>query len=1017
MSPRVRERLRAVADRLPPGVRRGLVRGVRRAQAGRPQVSAVVLLTGPEGHARATLDAVRAQPEATLEILPVVMDQRLRPLADTAAEEDWRVRPAVVADHLADDWARARELGSAAARTPWLLFLSPRQLLLPGAVETLMAARGAAPTVVLGELEGSAAPWSRTPLLGRLLVPHELWARTVDDGEPDGQTAAVSLLAEGFSEAGSPTLRDDASSRARLFERVADPMPALTARVSADRSMLTDLEGDADLRSARAAGALARDLPRFLLAVERCDEAEWDLLRAHTAELAGAAGERDWLSTSVEDRTAAWLAAEDRREALTEFVAARRYAGGGFATSTKDGVVLAQLDGAPDDVPASVLRLDEAESALRAQVRRMRREDDDLVLEIFAGLRKVDQGGDFPEVAARLLGSGEPVDLPVEVHPDAAVTRWMGEPHQYHDYGVLTVRIPLRALSTGSWQVELDMQHSGVRRTGRVTELEGHGSAARTLSVGDRALRWVSGPEGVQLVVTDEQPPAPHGAVVRRFETAPGRLVLEVDAPAGATTALLAPGQTVPGTPDGSQCVFELTTDPWKLGPAPAPTGGYRLAVTADGTELPVTLADEVCDRLPYTEVDELHRKALWRGPHGGLVLRLDPPLADQEAGPWAQHQLQRSYRAVSEPLDSRLVYFQSFLGQSPTDHPAAIQAELHRVLGERGQPGVRMLWAVVDSSTRVPDGAEPVLLRSREWYDALARAAWVVTNIELDPWFTRREGQEVLETYHGYPSKAMGLAQWRARGLTPTHQQQMLRRTSGSWNNLLTPIPEMDRHYRETYEFAGRIISQGYPRQDALVAPGHEERRAATRERLGIAPHQKAVIYAPTWRDDLATNFRSAQAVLHLSVDRAARALGPDYVILLRGHRFHSPAGHGAQVIDVTGHPEVNDLILAADAAVLDYSSLRFDFALTGHPMVFLVPDLKHYTEETRGFLYDFADSAPGPLVNSTMEVVEALADLPALEREWAPRIAEFNAHYNRLADGRAAERVVAEFFAPLWG
>ena len=200
---------------------------------------------------------------------------------------------------------------------------------------------------------------------------------------------------------------------------------------------------------------------------------EWDLLRAHSAELAGAAGERDWLSTSVEDRTAAWLAAEDRRDALTEFVAARRYAGGGFATSTKEGVVLAQLDGAPDDVPASVLRLDEAESSLRAQVRRMRREDDDLVLEIFAGLRKVDQGGDFPEVAARLLGSGEPVDLPVEVHPDAAVTRWMGEPHQYHDYGVLTVRIPLHALSTGSWQLELDMQHSGVRRTGRVDRAGG----------------------------------------------------------------------------------------------------------------------------------------------------------------------------------------------------------------------------------------------------------------------------------------------------------------------------------------------------------------------------------------------------------------------------------------------------------------------------------------------------------------------------------------------------------------
>ena len=144
----------------------------------------------------------------------------------------------------------------------------------------------------------------------------------------------------------------------------------------------------------------------------------------------------------------------------------------------------------------------------------------------------------------------------------------------------------------------------------------------------------------------------------------------------------------------------------------------------------------------------------------------------------------------------------------------------------------VRMLWAVADSSTHVPDGAEPVLLRSREWYDALARAQWVVSCIELEPWFTRREGQQVLQTYHGYPSKAMGLSQWRARGLTPTHVDQMLARTSGTWNALLTPIPEMDRYYRENYAYEGRIIAEGYPRDDSLVAPGHEQRREAARRK-----------------------------------------------------------------------------------------------------------------------------------------------------------------------------------------
>jgi CDP-glycerol glycerophosphotransferase len=290
-----------------------------------------------------------------------------------------------------------------------------------------------------------------------------------------------------------------------------------------------------------------------------------------------------------------------------------------------------------------------------------------------------------------------------------------------------------------------------------------------------------------------------------------------------------------------------------------------------------------------------------------------------------------------------------------------------------------------------------------------------VVSCIELEPWFTRREGQQVLQTYHGYPSKAMGLSQWQARGLTPTHVEQMLRRTSGTWNALLTPIPEMDRYYRENYAYDGRIIAEGYPRDDSLVAAGHEQRREETRRRLGIAPHQRAVLYAPTWRDDLATNFRRARALLHLDVTQAAHDLGPDYVLLLRGHRFHQLPGYGAHVVDVTAYPEINDLVLASDVAVLDYSSLRFDVAVTGKPMVFLVPDLRDYTEQARGFLYDFARSAPGPLLESTEEVVAALADLPALEQAWQGRLAEFNGYYNRLADGRAAQRVVRAFFEPL--
>jgi CDP-glycerol glycerophosphotransferase len=113
-----------------------------------------------------------------------------------------------------------------------------------------------------------------------------------------------------------------------------------------------------------------------------------------------------------------------------------------------------------------------------------------------------------------------------------------------------------------------------------------------------------------------------------------------------------------------------------------------------------------------------------------------------------------------------------------------------------------------------------------------------------------------------------------------------------------------------------------------------------------------------------------------------------------------------------VSDYPEINDLILAADVAVLDYSSLRFDFALTGRPMLFLVPDLDEYVQRVRGFLFDFVDSAPGPLLSTTSEVLSCLRDLAAVRAEYGEAIAAFNATYQYTQDGRASERVVQAFF-----
>ena len=276
---------------------------------------------GPD--VRAAVDSVRNQSEPRLEILLVLVDTMLRPLAEEAAHGDWRVR---VVDAPDADPAAVRRLGAGLAKGSNLLFLSSRQHLLPGAAQALLAARGDDRSTVVGTVFGTSEELA-APLLGRLLVPRERWTATDDDGEPDGQVAAVSLLAGPHLPAGAATLGDLGPIRPKPFERASNPIPWLGARIAHDQAMLRLLP-EAD-RAGRAAGILARDLAPFLLAAERCDDEQWRDLQAHTARLVELAGPV-LAAVPVEDRVLAWLASRDRRAELVRYVADRRFAAGAF---------------------------------------------------------------------------------------------------------------------------------------------------------------------------------------------------------------------------------------------------------------------------------------------------------------------------------------------------------------------------------------------------------------------------------------------------------------------------------------------------------------------------------------------------------------------------------------------------------------------------------------------------------------------------------------------------------------
>ena len=95
------------------------------------------------------------------------------------------------------------------------------------------------------------------------------------------------------------------------------------------------------------------------------------------------------------------------------------------------------------------------------------------------------------------------------------------------------------------------------------------------------------------------------------------------------------------------------------------------------------------------------------------------------------------------------------------------------------------------------------------------------------------------------------------------------------------------------------------------------------------------------------------------------------------------------------------------ADVLVTDYSSVMFDFAVTGKPMLFLVPDLEEYAGRTRGLYLDLAEIAPGPLLDSTDDVIAALTGTVGAATPHQG-YAAFRERFAPWDDGAAAERVV---------
>lgn len=361
-----------------------------------------------------------------------------------------------------------------------------------------------------------------------------------------------------------------------------------------------------------------------------------------------------------------------------------------------------------------------------------------------------------------------------------------------------------------------------------------------------------------------------------------------------------------------------------------------------------------------------------------------------------------------AERIPDGAVFFESFYGRQVTCNPLALDREIASRF-----PEAPRFWSVTSERQTVPAGATPLLVGSADWFAARRRSRLLVVNDWLRFRFRRGRHQTVLQTWHGTMLKHLALG----RPNVGLRTRIAIRRESRRWSVMLSQNPHSTEQFRRSYAFRGEILETGYPRDDRLAASVVGDARiplAVDRARrdLGIAAGARVLVYAPTWRDS------GVELVDELDVRALADELGDGWIVAARGHtRTHGFGRYGVEhprVLDVSRHPDVNDVLLAADLLVTDYSSIMFDAAVARVPMAFFVPDLASYRDRERGFTFDFEERAPGPLLTRRDEVVACAREIAADggDADWVrgvrARYEAWCASFVPHDDGGASARVV---------
>lgn len=348
-------------------------------------------------------------------------------------------------------------------------------------------------------------------------------------------------------------------------------------------------------------------------------------------------------------------------------------------------------------------------------------------------------------------------------------------------------------------------------------------------------------------------------------------------------------------------------------------------------------------------------------------------------------------------PVEKNKIVVTSFYGRGYSDNPKGIVDALLR-----RNANLKIVWLVKPGAeSSLPAGVTPVPYDSLRRVKELSTAkVWIDNNRKGAR--IKRKNQYYLQTWHGLALKRI---ERDVADKLPAYYERYAQRDSAQCDVIISNCSHMTRIYRESFWFDGEILEYGSPRNDILFdAPAAYRKKV--RDLFGLPQNRKLILYGPTFRADHSLDaYRlDCDALRQACHDR----FGGDWTVLVRLHPAVEQlsgglfAYDGDTICNATIYPDITELLAAVDLTITDYSSLMFDFALTGRPCFQFATDIAQYQND-RNFYFSL-DKLPFPLATSNTQLAQNIRsfDPDAYNCRWQA----FARSFGLCEDGQASER-----------